>query len=195
MGQRRLLFVVTALFAFAATVEAFVPSGPSVSWHRAQVSANTLKLSEADAAEGVPEEEENSELTVKPTVRIIEGGSNLTDRFKYKMNALMGAFDPKDADDENQEGGILNAMLDFPVRYTFNIVGRTEGDDETRDQYVDEVKKIILGTSGDEDGITCKITPRGNFTKLQVEVEVFSVTMINTIYDLLGKLDRTKMRF
>jgi hypothetical protein len=42
-------------------------------------------------------------------------------------------------------------MLNFPVRYTFNAVGRTGGDEGLRDVYVEEVKKIIIATSGDED--------------------------------------------
>lgn len=42
-------------------------------------------------------------------VKIDDGGSNLTDRFKYKVNALMGVFDPQGgADDERQDGNILN---------------------------------------------------------------------------------------
>jgi putative lipoic acid-binding regulatory protein len=88
------------------------------------------------------------------------------------------------------------AMLNFPVRYTFNAVGRTGGDEELRDVYVEEVKKLILATSGDEDGLECQVTPRGkNFTKIQCAVEVQSAAMITLIYDNLEKLDRTVMRF
>ncbi len=88
------------------------------------------------------------------------------------------------------------AMLNFPVRYTFNAVGRTGGDEELRDVYVEEVKKLILATSGDEGGLECQVTPRGkNFTKVQCAVEVQSSTMITLIYDNLEKLDGTVMRF
>jgi putative lipoic acid-binding regulatory protein len=131
----------------------------------------------------------------KATVKIDDGGSNLTDRFKWKVNALMGVFDPQDgADDDRQEGNILSALLNFPVRYTFNIVGRTSGDSTVQDDYVESVKKIVMATSGDD--ITCQIIPRGkNFTKVQCEVEVQNAAMVNTIYEELEKLERTVMRF
>lgn len=87
------------------------------------------------------------------------------------------------------------AMLNFPVKYTFVIVGKTNGDAALRESYVDEVKRIVSGTSGVE-GIKCEITPRGKtFTKVQVEVEVQSAAMINSIYDDLGKLEVTVMKF
>lgn len=86
-------------------------------------------------------------------------------------------------------------MLKFPVRYTFNIVGKTSGDDAVRDEYVEEVFKVIRGIAGDDE-MTSQITPRGkNFTKVQCEVEVQSSSMINSIYEDLEKVDRTVMRF
>ena len=76
----------------------------------------------------------------KATLRMDDGGSDLTDRFKYKVNALMGKYDPPPSaaastgDGEGGEGGgdterdgqgnILNAMLKFPTRYAFHAVGR-----------------------------------------------------------------------
>mgnify|MGYP000019667139 CR=1 FL=1 len=86
-------------------------------------------------------------------------------------------------------------MLTFPVRYTFHIVGKTSGDDAIRDEYLEELNKVVLGVAGD-DKMTRQITPRGkNFTKVQCEVEVQSVSMINSIYDELEKMERTVMRF
>jgi putative lipoic acid-binding regulatory protein len=86
-------------------------------------------------------------------------------------------------------------MLTFPVRYTFNIVGKTSGDESIRDEYIEQIKTVVFGTAGDDE-IKCKIIPRGkNFTKVQCEVEVQSSTMINTIYDDLEKMERTIMRF
>jgi len=129
-------------------------------------------------------------------VTMDDGGSDLTDRFKYKVQALMGNFNPTGEDDERQDGNILNAMMKFPVRYTFNIVGRTEGDDAIQEIYVEDVKRTVLETSGDSDGLMCHVTPRGkNFVKLQCEVTVHSSQMINQIYEDLDKLERTKMRF
>ena len=60
---------------------------------------------------------------------------------------------------------------------------------------VEELNKVVLGVAGD-DKMTRQITPRGkNFTKVQCEVEVQSVSMINCIYDELEKMERTVMRF
>jgi putative lipoic acid-binding regulatory protein len=86
-------------------------------------------------------------------------------------------------------------MLNFPVRYTFNAVGKTNGDEAIRDEYVNDVKKVVLATSGDEDA-KWEILPRGTkFTKVQCEVEVQSSAMINTIYEDISNLDKTVMRF
>jgi hypothetical protein len=55
-------------------------------------------------------QQEREEEPIAETVfKIDDGGSNLTDRFKYKVHALMGDYDPQDGvDDERQDGGILN---------------------------------------------------------------------------------------
>eukprot|EP00980_Cylindrotheca_fusiformis_P017902 scaffold5682_cov140-Cylindrotheca_fusiformis.AAC.13 len=168
---------------------AFVPSRSPSSrvWH-------TPQLPMADSNE-MDDMSEDSPQIAKATVKIDDGGSDLTDRFKWKVNALMGVFDPQDgADDDRQEGNILNAMLNFPVRYTFNIVGRTTGDSIVKDEYVEAVKTVVSATAGDD--IACKITPRGkNFTKVQCEVEVQNAGMISTIYEELEKIEQTVMRF
>ena len=110
----------------------------------------------------------------------------------------MGVFDPAEGrvDDENQQGNILNAMLTFPIGYSFNIVGRTEGDDALRDKFIKQVKELVGNTSGDLDGMELQITPRGkNFTKITIQVQVQSAAMITTIYEELSNLDQTVMRF
>lgn len=167
---------------------------------RIPLSSFSTKLSaeESDNNENDAEFQEdgdNTEEIARATVKIDDGGSNLTDRFKYKVNALMGTFDPQNGkDDERQDGNILNAMLNFPVRYTFNIVGKTMGDEAKKEAYVDAVKQAVVATAGDD--IVCKITPRGkNFVKLQCEAEVLNAAMINTIYDDIEKIDQTVMRF
>ena len=87
-------------------------------------------------------------------------------------------------------------MMEFPARYVFNCVGKTSGDEELQTTYLEQVKEVVLETSGDQEGIICKVTPRGrNFTKVQCEVSVESSSMINMIYDDLEKLDMTVMRF
>lgn len=86
-------------------------------------------------------------------------------------------------------------MLNFPVRYTFTAVGKTNGDEAIRDEYVDEVKKVVLATSGNEDA-KWEILPRGKrFTTVQCEVEVQSSTMVNLIYEDISNLEKTVMRF
>ena len=138
----------------------------------------------------------DDEELLKSTFNINDGGADLTDRFKYKLNALMGVFDPIGDDDERQNGNILAAMIKFPARFSFNVVGRTDGDSVTREEYVQEVKNIVASNSGDEDGYECRITPRGyKFTKVQATVRVDSAAMIGTIYDELDALERTIMRF
>jgi putative lipoic acid-binding regulatory protein len=131
------------------------------------------------------------------TVKIDDGGSDLTNRFKYKVNALMGVFDPQvGEDDERQDGNILNAMLTFPTQFTFNAVGRTSGEDSLKEEYVEQVKKMVTSLSGDEDKFECQITPRGkSFTRVSIQVRVDSAAVINSIYDELGKMEMTVMKY
>ena len=136
-------------------------------------------------------------------VRIDRSGSSsvddLSNRFKYKVQALMGAFDPADAtvDNENRNGNILNAMLLFPVTYTFNAVGKTQGDQENMKTFVSQVESIVLQETGElQDRISTQITPRGSkFTKIAVSVEVQSGDMIAAIYAALERLEMSVMQF
>jgi putative lipoic acid-binding regulatory protein len=130
-----------------------------------------------------------------PVPPVVETSAELPERFNYKVQALMGNFDPVGVDDERQDGNILNAMINFPARYTFHVVGKTCGDDGLQQAYIENVQRIVQGTTGDED-ITCESVPRGTkFTKVQCEASVQSATMINNIYDELDKLELTVMRF
>ena len=124
----------------------------------------------------------NVEPVYETVIKMDDGGSDLTDRFKYKVNALMGVFDPQTGvDDEQATGNILNALRKFPLRYTFNCVGRTNGDDTEKEEYVSEIKRIVSSLSGDEEGVEMRITPRGkNFTRITLDVTVDSVAIINS---------------
>ena len=138
-----------------------------------------------------------SELPQAYRSSTVETSAELPERFNYKVQALMGNFDPKPGipDDERQDGNILSAMVTFPAKYTFNVVGKTGGDTTNQDEYVEEVKRLVQEATGDED-MTCEIKPRGkNFTKIQCEATVQSATMINMIYDDLDGLEATVMRF
>lgn len=174
MVLRAKIFCLTLISLLSAT-DAFGIIGnkchnAGTCFRRNEVSA--LKSSQSPPEEGSSEQikDEGDECLPETTVRIDDGGSDLTDRFKHKVNALMGTYDPVGGpDDETQNGNILNAMLNFPVRYSFNVVGRTGGNDEARDSYVEEVKNLCMSLSGDKDGLQCQVTPRGkNFTKITV---------------------------
>jgi putative lipoic acid-binding regulatory protein len=164
-----------------------------------------------DDEQGVPEENSSNNATditsdnsdgeeiMTTTVRMDDGGSNLTDRFKYKVNALMGVFDPADveANNERGSGNILNALLDFPVNYSFNVVGKTRGDKTLEEEFIQQVKAIVLKGSGDdEENVLCQIIPRGkSFTKVTVEVQVDSAIIISSIYEQLEELEISVMQF
>lgn len=168
-------------------------------------SSISLKLSDekndelGDALESEPADgdEQRGEQAQIGTVKIDDGGSDLTDRFKYKVNALMGTFDPANGDDdERQDGNILNAMLTFPIQFTFNAVGRTSGDAELKEKYIEEVKRVVGDMSGDTEGLIVQVTPRGkSFTRLAVLARVDSHVIINSIFDALDELEMTVMRY
>lgn len=171
-----------------------IPNGRRVRLQSsAQDNADDDDKSQEDATPSTNEVEPVYETVVK----MDDGGSDLTDRFKYKVNALMGVFDPQTGvDDERQSGNILNALVKFPVRYSFNVVGRTNGDETLKEEYVAEIKDIVSGLSGDEEGMELRITPRGkNFTRITLQVTVESVAIINSIYDALQEHDKTVMQY
>ena len=108
----------------------------------------------------------------------------------------MGVFDPQGDDNERQQGNIMNAILNFPVQYSFNVVGRTSGDDAIVERFVEEVKQVVIQQTGDEDGLQCKITPRSkNFTKSTIQANVQNAEMISAAYDAIEALELTVMRF
>mmetsp|Transcript_11910 Transcript_11910/g.25782 ORF Transcript_11910/g.25782 Transcript_11910/m.25782 type:complete len:205 (-) Transcript_11910:48-662(-) len=152
--------------------------------------------SEGQSIDG--EEEEEVPIIAKSTVKIDDGGSDLTDRFKYKMQALMGNFDPQSGEDNTEEetGNIINALTNFPARFAFTVVGRTGGDEEAKETYVEDVKRIVGDVSGGFDSLECRVTPRGaNFVRVSVEVFVESTAVMNTIYDELSQMEMTVMRY
>jgi hypothetical protein len=75
-------------------------------------------------------------------------------------------------------------------------VGRTSGEDDLRDEFVEQVKQVVASITGEEDDLECQITPRGkNFTKITVQAKVESAAMISSTYDKLEELEMTVMRF
>ncbi|KAL7524582.1 hypothetical protein ACHAWF_001004 [Thalassiosira exigua] len=131
-----------------------------------------------------------------------DGGSDLTDRFKYKVHALMGSFDPPSGvtDDEDQTGNIVGAMLQFPTEYTFSVVGRTAGDvgecDDSDEGYASEVKTVLASVLGHDAKIEMRVVPRGKkFTRVTAKVTVESASVIRSIFEDLDALDGTIMKF
>lgn len=126
---------------------------------------------------------------------------DLTDRFKYKVHALMGSFDPAPGtvDDENQTGNILGAMLNFPAEYTFSVVGKTGGEDvpdSAGDDYADEVKSVLSSVLGSDAKVEMRVVPRGTkFTRVSAKVTVESASIISSIYEELDALEATVMKF
>lgn len=168
---------------------AFLPSKTAGTRQRSHSSKASSDRAEESS-------QEDDEIVAKATVRIDDGGSNLTDRFKYKVNALMGVFDPPSpsVDTEKECGNILAAMLKFPIRYSFNVVGKTETADEKED-FVQQVQQLVTALSGDED-IVSHVTPRGSkFTKITVEAQVDSAAIITSIYKELEHVERIVMQF
>jgi len=135
----------------------------------------------------------------------VGGDSNddLTDRFKYKVQALMGSFDPPlaEMDTELVEGNIVGAMLQFPARYSFTAIGKattaSSTDDQEEDVFVQQVRDVIRTESGrDDDDIKARVRRRGTkYIKVSCEVEVDSALIIGNIYERLNSLELCVMRF
>eukprot|EP00592_Proboscia_alata_P011191 CAMPEP_0194365660 /NCGR_PEP_ID=MMETSP0174-20130528/13726_1 /TAXON_ID=216777 /ORGANISM="Proboscia alata, Strain PI-D3" /LENGTH=173 /DNA_ID=CAMNT_0039140481 /DNA_START=284 /DNA_END=805 /DNA_ORIENTATION=- len=127
--------------------------------------------------------------------------NDLTNRFLYKVNALMGTFDPAEdtSDTETESGNIFESLLTFPSMQTFTVVGGISDGSKSSDDYVNDVKEVIMAaTEGNKNNehIDCVVTPRGSkYVKLSLTIMVDSTSVMNTIYDGLGELEQTVMRF
>jgi len=140
-----------------------------------------------------------AETMISPaSVTMDDGGSDLTDRFKYKVHALMGTYDLPEGkvDDENQTGNILGQLLQFPTEYTFTVVGKKAETEDPCDNYERKVRAVVESALGEAASIEMRVTPRGKrFTKVSLKVTVESAAIIAAIYDELGALDATVMKF
>mmetsp|Transcript_24903 Transcript_24903/g.41087 ORF Transcript_24903/g.41087 Transcript_24903/m.41087 type:complete len:187 (+) Transcript_24903:68-628(+) len=144
--------------------------------------------------------EDENKVNDKPpaSVTMDDGGSDLTDRFKYKVHALMGTYDLPEGkiDDENQMGNIIGAMLNFPAEYTFSVVGKKAETEDPCDNYERKVRAVIESVLGESATMEMRVTPRGKkYTKVSVKLSVESAAIISTIYDELGALKDTVMKF
>lgn len=199
-------------FHNAANLPAAAAAAPRRSQHYAASSTDDDERRD----DGVSAANDNAESPspVSPSaITMDEGGSDLTDRFKYKVHALMGTYDPPPGtvNDENQTGNIIGAMLEFPAEYTFSVVGRTssssyseEGGEEIieggggggGDAYADEVKSALASVLGSDANMEIRVVPRGKkFTRVSARVTVESASVISSIYEELGSLEATVMKF
>ena len=139
------------------------------------------------------------ETMISPAaVTMDDGGSDLTDRFKYKVHALMGTYDLPEGkvDDENQMGNILGAMLNFPAEYTFSVVGKKAETEDPCDNYERKVRAVLESVLGESATMEMRVTPRGKkYKKVSVKVSVESAAMISSIYEELDALKDTVMKF
>ena len=108
----------------------------------------------------------------------------------------MGDFDPPspDTDNENVDGNILSAILTFPCKYDFNVVGKTDSD-ASSETYASLVQRIVTESTGDEK-LQCRIKPRGQkYIKMTISATVESSAMISNVLNQIATLDQTVMRF
>jgi putative lipoic acid-binding regulatory protein len=165
----------------------------------ASTAVKNIKRPSQRLHSNVNNDEQNDETSIVPpaVVTIDDGdGSDLTDRFKYKVHALMGTYDAPSGvvDDENQMGNILDKMLQFPTKYTFSVVGKTEN--VNHGDYANEVELALISVLGSNAQVEMMVVPRGKkFTKVTATVQVDSASVISYIYDKLEALDATVMKF
>jgi putative lipoic acid-binding regulatory protein len=76
-------------------------------------------------------------------------------------------------------------------------VGRTEGSETLRDEFVNQVRSIVVDHVGDDEGeYSLQVTPRGSkFTKVSVETTVCSASIITSIYENLKAMELSVMQF
>lgn len=109
----------------------------------------------------------------------------------------MGDYDPPTPDTNNEriDGNILSALLNFPCKYDFNVVGKADVGSLAADEYANQVQKIISGSTGDEN-VLCRMKPRGRkYIKLTLTATVESSAMITDIFNQISDLENTVMRF
>ena len=118
----------------------------------------------------------------------------------------MGTYDTPAGviDDENQTGRITGSLLNFPTEYTFSVVGKTpttsaattNNNDNGGEDYANSVKFALTSILGSDVKIELRVVPRGTkFTRVSAKVTVDSANIISSIYEELGALDGTVMKY
>jgi putative lipoic acid-binding regulatory protein len=86
----------------------------------------------------------------------------------------------------------MNAILNFPVVFTFHVVGRTAGDVELQSHLLEQVKDVMER----EEAVKYEVIPRGSkFTKISIEKQVVNADEISEIYTRLSQIELTVMQF
>lgn len=102
----RHLTLPVLLLCFAAGNHAFTKVAPRTTFFTPIYRWRILLTSEEDGVDYGPENPEKLDTKEQ------DGGRkhDMTDRFRYSVNAMMGTFDPSGADDERQNGNILQGL-------------------------------------------------------------------------------------
>ncbi len=124
----------------------------------------------------------------------------------FEVNALLGTYDSllipgKEDTERDQMGGIISALCNFPTYHIFTVIAKTvtannvSGIDSVDDIYVKEVTTLVESLSGYEV-MDVDVKARGSkFIRVSFGVTVESVAILTSIYEGLGTLERTIMRY
>jgi putative lipoic acid-binding regulatory protein len=117
-------------------------------------------------------------------------------RFDVAVTAMQGALDPPqwvDNSERNTDGLILGALVQFPTRHCFSIVGANTP------EYQADVLAIIQRAcevdSIPEADVTSKPRLGGKFVSIQVDVQVRAPEIVSATVAAIAKDPRTKMSY
>lgn len=104
--------------------------------------------------------------------------------------------DPPDInkDTERSPSNILGALMNFPTNHTFTVIGRTNGDVDEQNGFVDGVREAT--SSAGTHSFDLNVSQRGiNFTKATITLEVSSPEMISEMNARLNAVESSVMQF
>ena len=201
-----LVSVLIPTYFLCNQVSSFHTTSATFARQRGKISAPTVRLyaitneydsDDKQSGNATPSKISSSSSAddASNNIAVVDDGiSEVTDRFKYKVHALMGTYDPPSGtlDDDKQMGNIIGALLQFPTEYTFSVVGKTTDSDD----YTQRVTSVFRSVLGSDAQLETRIVPRGKkFTRVSVKVNVESAPIIENIYAELDALEATIMKF
>ncbi|GMI45151.1 hypothetical protein TrCOL_g599 [Triparma columacea] len=127
-----------------------------------------------------------------------KGPEDLTDRFKYSVNALMGLYDPPDGATDNEQSNkdsfaISNALLKFPVEVEFVAVGVGENFSSL---CVDAMRPLLLSVYGKDYDFEYEEVPRGaKYTKFKTKQRIENAEVLGRLYAALDSVEGLKFKY